>query len=99
MFLPVYADGSEVDDADWRLVGRRGGWVLRAAMPSVARPLLSDGGVVDDVSRLMEHPEIRAVKHDQKGVEILADLVPPERLSSVLRSALDVARRLRRSNG
>jgi len=99
MFLPTHNDGSEVDDADWRLVGRRGGWVMRAPMPSVARPLLADGGVVDDLHLLMEHPEVRAVRHDQRGVEVLADLVPPERLQAVLRAALNVARRLRRANG
>ena len=44
MFLPTYADGSEVDDADWRLVGRRGGWVMRAPMPSVARRLRRTNG-------------------------------------------------------
>lgn len=99
MFLPAYADGADVDDADWRLVGRKGGWVLRAPMPSVARPLLADGGLLDDMTTLMEHPEVRAVRHDQKGVEVLSDSVPPERLQKMLRAALDVARRLRRVNG
>ena len=98
LFVPADASGTAVDDADWRLVGNRGNWVLRAEMPSVARPLLNDGGLVDDLTTLMRHREVRAVKHDQRGVEILADIVPAEDLRLVLRDALMACRRLRRSN-
>jgi hypothetical protein len=98
LFVPADASGTAVDDADWRLVGNRGNWVLRAEMPSVARPLLNDGGLVDDLTTLMRHREVRAVKHDQRGVEILADIVPAEDLRLVLRDGLMACRRLRRSN-
>ena len=98
LFVPMHAEGAQADDADWRVVGRRGGWVLRAALPSVARPMLSDGALIEDVNRLMQEPEVLAVKHDERGIEIAADLVPPERLFRMMRNALTLARRLRRVN-
>lgn len=98
LFLPAEAGSNPVDDADWRLVGRRANWVLRAEMPSVARPLLNEGALIDDVTGLMRHRETRAVRHDQRGVEVLMDLVPAKDLRLVLKDALRAARRLRRTN-
>jgi len=99
LFVPAASGSGATDDADWRLVGQRGSWVLRAEMPSVARPLLSEGGLVEDITALMRHRELRAVKHDQNGIEVLSDLVPPEDLKRVLKDILTACRRLRRTNG
>lgn len=98
LFVPLHAEGAQADDADWRVVGRRGGWVLRAALPSVARPMLDDGALVEDVNRLIQHPEVLAVRHDEKGIEIVSDLVPADRLHPMMRAARTLARRLRRTN-
>ncbi|MCP4807497.1 MAG: hypothetical protein GY913_19880 [Proteobacteria bacterium] len=98
LFVPIHAEGAQSDDADWRVVGRRGGWVLRAALPSVARPMLADGPLVDDVNRVMEAPEVMAVRHDERGIEVMAELVSPDRLHAMMRDCLTLARRLRRIN-
>ncbi len=102
LFVPDSSEGHDADDAeeaDWRLVGRRGNWALRAEMPSVARPLLNEGALVDDIVALMRHREARAIKHDQHGIEVLLDLVSPIDLRTVVGDAVRVCRRLRQVNG
>lgn len=94
LFLPMDLDGNE-DEADWRFVGQQDGWVCRSDLPSVARPLLRDGGLADALEQLFSNPEVRAVRHDGRGIEVLSDLVEPGRLAGVLRCGLTVCRRLR----
>lgn len=99
LFVPAAGGAASSDDVDWRLVGQRGNWMLRAEMPSVARPLLQEDGLVGDITALMRNREVRAVKHDQAGIEVLSDLVPAEDVRRVLKDILTACRRLRRTNG
>lgn len=94
LFLPMDLDSNE-DEADWRFVGQQDGWVCRSDLPSVARPLMRDGSLADALEQLFRHPEVRAVRHDGRGIEVLSDLVEPRQVVSVLRCGLNVCRRLR----
>ena len=99
MVLAAHGHGSELDDAEWRLVGRRGPWVLRAPMPAVARPLLDDAELGGALSDLCRHPQFIAVKHDRSGVEVLGEGLGPQAVEEFLRRALDVARAFQARNG
>ncbi|MEY3211061.1 MAG: hypothetical protein RIT28_1542 [Pseudomonadota bacterium] len=99
MMMPAHAEGALADDTDWKLVGQHMNWVLRAELPSMARPLLNEGALVSAVSQLMHFPWVKAVRQDSKGVEILMGLMPPEHLSPMVRDALVVARLLVKLNG
>jgi hypothetical protein len=54
---------------------------------------------VEDLNRLMAWPTVRAVRHDDAGLEVLSGLPEPERLEGLARSSLLLARSLARSNG
>lgn len=97
LFIPV-RDDTLADDPDWRRVGAREGWVLRAELPSAARAFLDEGGLSSELSRLLSLPQVRAVRHDHEGIEIIADLLPPQDLRLFLHAGLSVSRRLRRLN-
>ena len=99
MVLSAHGQGSDLDDAEWRLVGRRGAWVLRAQMPGLARPLLEDRGLADSLDELCTYDELIGVRHDQLGVEVLAGGLPPDQLIDFLRAALAVARNFQARNG
>ncbi len=99
LFVAVQGHGSSDGDGRWRLVGRRGSWELWAETPASARGLLDEVRLVEDLNRLMAWPMVRAVRHDDAGVEVLAELPEPERLAGLVRSSLLLARSLARVNG
>jgi hypothetical protein len=86
-------------DGHWRLVGRRSTWELWAESPATARGLLDEVRFVEDLNRLMSRPSVRAIRHDDRGVEVLAGLPEPQSLGGLVRSALLVARSLAVING
>lgn len=99
MVLAAHGAGSDLDDAEWRLVGRRNAWVLRAPMPALARPLLDDAELAQHLDEVCAFPELVGVRHDQDGVQVLASGMEPERVVDFLRTALTVARVLQARNG
>ncbi len=99
MVLLAHGVGSDLDDAEWRRVGRRGAWVLRAPMPGLARPLLDERDLAQALDHLCSFEPLIGVRHDQLGVEVLAGEVPPAMLRDFLRAGLDVARVFQTRNG
>ncbi len=99
LITAVRGAGSSEGNDRWRLVGRRGSWELWAETPASARGLLDEVRFVEDLNRLMAWPTVRAVRHDDVGVEVLAELPEPDRLGGLVRSSLLLARSLARSNG
>ena len=98
LFIPL-RDDTAADDPEWRRVGAREGWVLRAELPSAARAFTEEPALAAELAFLMSIPEVRAVRHDHSGMEIIADLPPPQDMRRFVHSALNVSRRLRRLNG
>lgn len=99
MILHGDSAGALVDDADWKLAGHHGAWVLRAELPNVARPLLGERKLVEAVDRLFARHYVRAVRHDHKGIEVIMDLMPAPELGDSVRTALTACRMMRRYNG
>lgn len=98
LLLPAAIEGALNDDPDWRLVGTHNNWVLRAELPSMARPILEDGGFQHAADGLLHYPWVRAIRHDHKGIEVLLALMPPEHLGPMVRYALNLVRVLRKVN-
>ena len=97
LFMPM-RDDTQADDPDWRRVGARDGWALRAELPSAARGFLEEGALAADLKQLLSLPQVRAVRHDQLGLEIISELLPPQDLRLFVHAGLNVGRRLRRLN-
>lgn len=97
LFMPM-RDDTQADDPDWRRVGARDGWALRAELPSAARGFLEEGALAKDLSQLLALPQVRAIRHDPLGLEIISELLPPQDLRLFVHAGLNVARRLRRLN-
>jgi hypothetical protein len=97
LFMPM-RDDTQADDPDWRRVGSRDGWVLRAGLPSAARGYLEEGALAADLSQLLSLPQVRAIRHDYTGLEIISELLPPQDLQLFVHAGLNVGRRLRRLN-
>ena len=98
MLVPVAAEGALRDDPDWRVVGQHNNWVLRAELPSMARPMLDDSRLKLAADNLMHYPWVKAIRHDRKGLEVLMPLMPPEHLAPMVRHALHLVRVLRQLN-
>ncbi len=95
----VAHDGTGGESFAWRQVGRRGRWELRAQTPATARGLLDEVPFVEEMNRLMSRPQVRAIRHDADGVEVLLSLPDPQDASLLVRSALQACRCLARLNG
>ncbi|MCB9759194.1 MAG: hypothetical protein H6739_05100 [Alphaproteobacteria bacterium] len=99
MLVPADTRGAMMDDSDWKLVGHRENWVLRAELPSVAKPLMNETALVVAIDDVFRHPWVQAIRHDYKGIEVLMRLMPPEDLTEMVRRSLMVCRHLRKVNG
>lgn len=84
----------------WPVVGSGRAWDLRAELPAMARPLLEDTGLQDLMDRFFARAGAIAVLHVREaGLEVRQALGPSARLERQVREAMDIAYRIRRSNG
>lgn len=85
--------------ANWRVVEGSDGVDFVAELPVMARPVMADAPTVACVRRLFEYPEAVSIVHGLGGIRVEATLPPAERVSGVVRQAVEVAFRLRQVNG
>lgn len=82
-----------------REVGTGRGWEMRAELPALARALLEDPALAEDVSRFFDRPGAVAIMHDRSGIEIVCRAGTADELSALVRAAIEVTFRIRRVNG
>jgi len=85
--------------AEWREVERTERWQLRAELPAMARPLLSDTGLMEVVHAFFTAHRGTAVTHTVTGMAIDAELAPVDAVVAQARVCVEMAVRLRRLNG
>lgn len=91
---------TEAPVRDWAVAGTGRAWELRAEIPTMARPILEDGGLRDQLDRFFGRDEAIAVLHLRgSGIEVRASAGAVDKLERQVREQLDIAFRLRRANG
>lgn len=80
-------------------VGNGSGWELRAELPSLARRLLADTGLVGVLDRFFAHEHAVGAVHDSRGLEVTLGLPEPAHVERAGRAGILVATALAQVNG
>lgn len=80
-------------------VGHGSGWELRAELPSLARRLLEDAGLVGVLDRFFAHEHAVGAVHDARGLEVTLGLPEPASVERAGRAGILMATALAQVNG
>lgn len=98
LVVPLSDPGAGGEHDRWHLLDQTQTWELRGDNPAPSS-LLDDVPTVQVVTRLMDCPEVLALRHDENGVAVMAAQPTERRLPVVARAAVEAMRRLRMVNG
>jgi hypothetical protein len=89
----------EGDAAAWREAEVSLHWQMRAELPAMARPLLEDRALMNEIDRFFADPHGESVVHSIAGLVIRAATPPAAQAADFTRLCAEIAFRLRRING